>query len=452
MKHYLLLTITLLLTTNLQAAPPKPPRIITRFLWQDASTLSVHTADLLATSPLTLSPITTVANFPKLDPEKQTLVQMEASSGFILVGVRDEDDGKYQSGWVLIDTGVDEEPHGDHSHWYYRRAPKAIAQVLNDKQGNPAHLYQYDGVFYMANDKNDGFTRFDPKDLKPTDSPASIISRAAFHKGGGGHITLAAVDNKTAFSTWIDRDGENKGRVDVVRLTPKGSTDIAASFHLPTGGIHGATACAGKVFFAPSEGICWTDGVFTSQPPKVNHIDLGKDDLNESRPRRTGAFNTFQNRYVAFTSGKGESTRLHTIDATQPSLPLNTIDLAFQPDDHASSVEIIKYRQSSPLAFIFHDHEEESEVATPCKLSVIKLDPNNDGNWQDAKLEKSLEVGPSKLEGHNGHHNITFDQARRYAAFTNPGDGTLTLLSIESMSILQTLPATKSPSKIIAVP
>lgn len=49
--------------------------------------------------------------------------------------------------------------------------------------------------------------------------------------------------------------GPQKGIVDVTRIRPAGSKEIACSFALPSGVIHGATTCAGKVFFAPADGI-----------------------------------------------------------------------------------------------------------------------------------------------------------------------------------------------------
>ncbi len=93
---------------------------------------------------------------------------------------------------------------------------------------------------------------------------------------GGGHITLAAIENRVAYATWIDRQGDNLGRVDVVPL--QRDSTAGYSFHLPSGGIHGATANSGKVFFAPADGICWVYGGQVCQPnvtPTVNHLSLG---------------------------------------------------------------------------------------------------------------------------------------------------------------------------------
>ncbi len=104
------------------------------------------------------------------------MVQMQAARGMLLVGIRDDDDGKFQSGWVLIESGVVEEEHGDHSHWEYADAPRVRASALDDKQGNPAHMYVYDDVFYLANDKLNGYTRVDPSAIGPRIAPGAARS------------------------------------------------------------------------------------------------------------------------------------------------------------------------------------------------------------------------------------------------------------------------------------
>ena len=193
-------------------AGDRGPRIA-RVLWQDRDkdTLmwgEVHGGEqwIVSASP--------VKDFPKLDREKQDLVQMEHAEGHLLVGVRDNEEGKFQSGWIAVDTGVREEPHGDHSHWKFEGLPAVRGSRLDTEQGNPAHMYLYNGHFYMANDKKNGFTQLNPKDI--LSKPAKECGN--FFAGGGNHITMAAVDNAVCYSTWIDGGGPNMGRVDVVNL------------------------------------------------------------------------------------------------------------------------------------------------------------------------------------------------------------------------------------------
>ena len=84
-------------------AEDRGPRIA-RVLWQDREkdTLmwgEVHGGEqwIVSASP--------VKDFPKLDSDKQDLVQMEHAEGHLLVGVRDNEDGNFQSGWVAVERG-----------------------------------------------------------------------------------------------------------------------------------------------------------------------------------------------------------------------------------------------------------------------------------------------------------------------------------------------------------
>ncbi len=444
-----LFTIAICFTHPLHAAPPAP-RIATRVFFQDDDSRLLKWADLLlTTNELKLGPVSRVDGFPTLDGKRQSLVQMEAARGKILIGVRDDDDGHFQSGWALIDTGVDEEEHESHSHWDYVRPPRVLASVLDDKQGNPAHLYCYDEVFYLANDKLNGFTRLDPEGVTAATDPATVKSRAVFHAGGGGHITLAAIGGSVGYSTWIDREGINKGRVDVAALRSDGAGQVRYSLSLPAGGIHGATACQGKVFFAPSHGICWltADTQLQTDPQqvKIHHLSLGKDGDN---PRRTGAFTTFGS-HVAFNSGAGSRAEVGFMDATKPAIQIHRVPINMAEGNRPTGLEIVQPRKGSPLAFVFHDHS--ADVSAPNRLSLIETDPNQDGDWTDAKVALETDVGPARGEGHAGHHSVTFDADRRRAIFTNPGDATLVVIALDERRPVATFQIGGVPSKVIAV-
>ena len=66
---------------------------------------------------------------------------------------------------------------------------------------------------------------------------------------------------------------------------------------------------------------------------------------------------------------------------------------------------------------------------------MVNLDPNGDRNLSDATIVKTLEVGASQVEGHSGHHGIAFDSEGRYACITNPGDGTIWVLTLKDLTI-----------------
>lgn len=371
---------------------------------------------------------------------------MERVEEVLLVGVRDDDAGKFQSGWVAVDLGVDEMPHGDHSDFDYRNPPGLLASCLDASQGNPAHLYVYDDQFFLANDSLSGFTRFLPGALR---GPAAA-RKGTFYRGGGAHITLAAVDQKVAYSTWIPGGGPTKGQIDVVDLSRPGSESIAYSFHLPSGALHGATSNSGKVFFAPADGVDWVDADLqlekTPETVQPRHLSLGKDSESD-RPLRTGAFTCHRN-WVIFTTGRQDSSALCLVDAAvaEPrvvQLPIPTVDgLSLVPPEVTVAANGKRY------AFVFQNRKQ-GEIQE--LLTVVDLDPNGDRDFSDAVIVKTLKVGNSKVDGHYGHHSISFDQDGRFGVLTNPGDGELWILSLDDLTVIEKHQVGGMPTKILVI-
>lgn len=426
-------------------AEDRGPRVA-RLLWQDRDkdTLmwgEVHSGEkwIVSASP--------VKDFPKLDVEKQDLVQMDCAEGHLLVGVRDHDDGKFQSGWVAVDTGVREEPHGNHSHWKFISAPSVKSSRLDADQGNPGHLCLYNDHFYMANDTKNGFTQICPKDLEA--KPASDCG--VFFSGGGNHITMAAIDNSVCYATWIDGGGPNVGRVDVVNLKKPEGDNTAYTFKLPTGVIHGATANSGRVFFAPADGICWVDAdtslTGSTETIVVNHISLGKEEGAE-KPNRTGAFVNHRN-WVLFTTGGPEgksSLCLLDAKAAKPAV----IKLPIEMKDGLSLVtpEVVLASGGKRYAFLFQDRKE-GEVQE--QLTIVDLDPNGDRDLSDAKIAKTMPVPASKVAGHHGHHSVAFDSEGRLACFTNPGEGTIWVMTLRDLEVRAKSIVGGTPGAIVAI-
>ncbi len=429
------------------------PRVLTRLFVQDYETKSLKWVDVWGGTPPTLGPIEPVEGFPLLDPARQQLVQMEVVGEHLLVGVRESDEDRRANGWVLVHTGVRGVSHGDHADWTYRERPRVLARQLDGRQGNPAHLYQYDGVFYLANDERSGYTRLDPRAIRPGDDEVAIRNAAVFHPGGGRHITLAVADNRVGYAAWIDGDGPQKGRVDVTPVAAAGSPGTAYSFQLPSGGIHGAAVCQGKVFLAPADGVCWVAADlelrFRHQPRevKVHHIPLGRDPASD-RPLRTGAFTTF-GKYVLCVCGAGPTAALCLLDASQDAPQPRLVRLDMQAGNRPVAPEVIETRTGKRYAFVFHDHPQDVEAED--RLSIIHLDPDGDGDFADARVEKSLLVGPSRLEGHYGHHSIAFDADGRRAYFTNPGSGRLVVLDLQRLEPTAEYSLGGIPTKLLAV-
>lgn len=444
--------VAVLFATALGAVAAEPAaatkRAATRVFIQNPETLTLMWADLIAQEPPAFSDAKPVEGFPKLDPERQSLVQMAASSGKIMVGVRDDEDGEFQSGWILIDSGVEEEDHGDHSHWYYNQPPKVIASRLDKSQGNPAHLYCYDGVFYLANDKIGGFTRLDPKSITAEADPSAIEAMAAFHTGGNGHITLA-VAGDLAFSTWMSREEANAKRIDVTPVTAAGTKEISYSFDALSGGLHGATYQAGKVFFAPSAGINWvsvpSSPKVKPEPMVVHHLDLGADG---DKPLRTGSFTT-QDGHVLFTSGSGEASFLGVIDARAELPEVKRIELNIDPKSRAHGPAVVRTRSQGLVAFVFHDHAKGVEAANIA--TVIHLDPNRDGSFDDAIVASQITVGASQVEGHGGHHDMAFDALGRFGLIANPGDSNLQIISLADLSDAAVVKLPFVPARMLSV-
>lgn len=439
----------LALTTSVSTVEAQTIRTknMMRIFWQDRDTDQLSWADITASSQWGIQR-GWIEGFPKLDAEKQDLVQMKANNGVLVVGVRDHDDGKHQSGWVSVDTGVFEEAHGNHSHWKYGSPPKVTGQQLDTDQGNPAHLYVYENNFYLANDQKNGFSRLQPMQLKQS---AIAAGSAKFFPGGGNHITMAAVNNAIAYSSWIDGGGPNAGRVDVVSLQQGGEPKIAYSLTLPSGVIHGATANSGKVFFAPADGICWVAADYslqkTADTVQVHHLSLGQDD-EADKPLRTGAF-TNEHNWVLCTTGKAEDATLCLINAalSQPTVVKLKIPAA---DGLRLTTPETVLSLGNRYAFVFQDRTDaESEVQE--QLTVVELDPNRDRDFSDARVKATIPVGASKIDGHHGHHAIAFDAFGRNAVFTEPGEGMLNVFSLKDLRVVARFKVGGSPDSITAV-
>ncbi|MEM8736247.1 MAG: hypothetical protein AAGG44_18600, partial [Planctomycetota bacterium] len=428
----------LLLATSANAQDKA--RTYSRLFWQDSDTQTIQWGDLKRAQEWQLKG-QTLAGQPELDAERQMFVQMQRVENLALLGIRDDDDGGFSSGWFAFDSGVEQEAHGDHFHWHFSSAPKLIESKLDKEQGNPAHVYLYDEQFYIANDKKNGFTVVAPNQLGDT-----TVQSDVFFEAGGGHITLAAVGGQVAYSTWIDRAGDNMGRVDVVGLGSNQGNGY--HFHLPSGGIHGATANSGKVFFAPTDGVCWVaaDMAATSSESDVDihHISLGEN--ADGSAKRTGAF-TNAGKNVLFTiGGRSGSPELCVLDASSPKPKVSKISLPVSEGHTISTPTAIRSRTGAQFALLF---EEQPGAGEDEKLHVIALDPNRDGNFGDAELKTSLPIGKSLIEGHSGHHSA-LPISKRYVAISNPGDGTISILSTSSWQIESTLDVGGTPTRMVS--
>jgi hypothetical protein len=214
------------------------------------------------------------------------------------------------------------------------------------------------------------------------------------------------------------------------------------------------------VFFAPANGICWivADNRLSMRPGKedIHHLSLGEDG---DKPARTGAFSTLGN-HLLCVAGKGHLARLAIIRASgeQPSV-VRSIPLGVK--ERYQAVTPVAYRQpvsGKPFAFVFHDKaggDEAGSQGQADSLQIIELDPDGNGSFDDAAIAWRNDVGPSRVDGHFGHHSIAMDGNGGRAFITNSGNGTIQVFPATGMlgnkSDFTTLASGGCPSHIICV-
>jgi len=449
MKRFLITFVAIAVTCAV-AAPvhAQSGRTLARLFWQNEDDATVRWADLTKNSEGYHLDEKQIESFPDLNDDEQSLVQMQADQGVMIVGVHDDAKGTIGSGWVGIDAGVKEIPHGDHSHWNYASPPSVLHTAIDTDQGNPAHVYRYGRSFVLANDQKNGFTIASSAAIGSSGSSKTPGQAATFYKGGNGHITLAVVEDTVAYATWIAFAGEDAGRVDVVGLGP--NRDRSYHIQCPSGGLHGATVNSGKAFFAPADGVCWVtvDAEVDDDPESVavHHLSLGKD--ADDKPLRTGAF-TNLGKHVLFTAGKTDQAKLCVIDASASSPEICELAVPVEADQSLGTPIVIRSAKSGPLALMF---AESSESPDSDQLWIARLDPNGDKDFSDAALVSPIDVGLGKISGHAGHHDAVMLPGGRQLALTNPGDGSIWIVSLSDYSVVGKVPVEGTPARLMVIP
>lgn len=426
---------------NAAPAKPAPMRTQARLMWHDQETHQPKWGDLGKGESWGLN-AQTVQGWPSLADHQASIAQLAHHQTNVVAAIRDDQEGKQWSGWVAIDHGVRDEAHGDHFHSKYTDLPKVRKSKLDASQGNPAHIYVYDQQFFLANDTKNGLTVLAPNPANTSD----LVDR--FVEAGGGHITLAAIANQVAYATWIDAEGDNAGRVDVVSLA-NSPLPKRYQFRLPSGGLHGATTNNRKVFFAPSDGICWVDAdASVSKDPntiKPQYISLGTD--AEGKPLRTGAFANLGTNVLGVT-GKGKLACLFHLNAASSKPVVRKLSLPIQDNQSLTTPKTLTLGSGKSYAALFVETREE---AGKDELLLIDMDPNGDKDLGDAKITARIPVGKHKIEGHAGHHDVAFVPGKRLILVTNPGDGTIQVISLNEGKTVATLMVGGVPTHLTAM-
>jgi hypothetical protein len=436
---------TLLLLACFASSSFAKGRTVARLFWQDDASAIVRCADLKKSADGWSLSSRTIDGHPKLDDAEQSLVQMRHHDAMVVVGVRDVDDGNIGSGWFAIESGVTEEPHGDHSHWYFKNEPRVCHRLIDQSQGNPAHVYLYGDHFVLANDKRNGFTLATAKQIRQAKTSADA---SRFLEGGNGHITLAVAPQKVAYATWIAPGGDDCGRVDVIGLGNHAGKTY--SIKCPTGMLHGAALVADKAFFAPADGVCWVtvDEDLNDDPESVavHHLSLGTDD--EEKPLRTGAFSRIGN-HLVFAVGKDDHSKLCWIDGSSDQPSVSSLPIEVNEGESLTTPVTMTSRYGDTLAVMFGQNKTSPKED---RMLIVDLDPDRNGDFRDASVTKSIDIGPNQIAGHSGYHAVAMLPDRRHLVVTNPGDGTIWVVNLSDHQVTAKLSVEGTPTRVLAIP
>lgn len=432
-KHALFCTIAAAALTNgpSPAAAQMRATTITRVFWQDRETQRLSYADVTTTNQWNLKR-GWVTGIPKIDATGQSLGHMNQAGGLLALNVTGT-----SGGWVAIDSGAYEEPHGNHTHWKYNKLPATKLSNLKSDKTSGARTYVYDNQLYVTDPALNGFTRANPSAVRYGGSSAT-----RFFKGGSGKLAVAAVNNAVAYATH-----EETGQVDVVNLL-KSSSEPAYSFMLGADGVSAATANSGKVFFAHEGGISWVFAdTTTSRAADSVQIKKVTDSLASETPM--AAVNSFANQrnWIVFTDAANSTVCLVNAAAQNPQVvrvPIET-DKGLMLSDPSVVLSLGKR-----YAFVFQERTDAAQEIQE-QLTVIELDPNRDRDFSDARVKVSIPVGASRVSGGDGHHGICFDAYGRHAIITDPVDGILSVMSVQKMAIVARFQVGGSPDRIMAV-
>ena len=419
-----------------------------RLFWVDQSTQKLTWGDVVTTDKWALN-TSTVDGFPEMDSKANRLSPLVGRNGMVVAGISGTADDKKKGRWVAIDSGVYQEPHGNHFHWKYTGRPTVTQTINEERQGRASRVSFVGEQLYLLGDK--GFSTDNLNNLRIRG--AATGTRKFFPATNWPVSQSTFVDNVVGYSAWDDSDGEHAGQVDVIKLAD--STKPAYSFKLPSGDVSVTTFNSDKVFFAHKDTISWVTPdrscSLGSDNVKVNQVNPANQDLKLESPPAT--FVNERN-WVTFTTGKGESSKLCMIDAASPTPTVIALPIKVNEGLQLSAPKTI-LSLGKRYAFIFHQRSKPAgEGATDDikeQLTIVELDPNRDMRFDDARIAKTIPVGKSLIKDDAGHHQVSFDAYGRFAVFTNPGDGTLSVMTMQDLQVRVNFKVDGVPTQIVAV-
>jgi len=436
-RHYFLL-IALLIAAVVPCATVdgqnQRKKTITRVFWQDLESGKLAYADLATTDKWHINR-GWVQGFP--ESESQQLGPMEQISKTVVVSINsDETTGKGKI--VGIDSGVIQQPHGNHFHWIYSSLPQARSVQPFDGAARNAMAINNQYYFGLSDQR---FVAADPNQLMQGNTNSLRTLTAGGEKG-----CIAVSNNGVGYATWNDTEGDHAGQVDVVNLYNPNAP--ASSFRIGSGGISAVTVNSGKAFFLHDKGLSWTNVNQQFSANGANQNTPADNPVANSEPgsELSGLIN--ERNWVLYTAN-GEQPALCMCNAASSQPAVIKLPIPVEQGLRLSAPKT-KLSLGKRFAFAFLEREDPgSEVKE--QLVVVELDPNRDFDFSDARIAKQIPIDSSKIDGDRGHHQICFDAFGRFAVFTNPGDGLLSVMTLNDLVVRVRFRVGGVPDRIVAV-
>ena len=416
----------------------------TRVFWVDNSSQKLFWGDIVTTDKWSLK-TGLVEGFPeKAELPFDRIGPLFENNGLLVAGLSHVKPESKTGRWCVVDSGVSQQPHGNHFHWNYTARPSSVRTFGDDRQGSTVHLNVCNDQFYLLGDF--GYV---------TDRASNLRTTGASHLGQSFRFSertinqMAVVENVVGYFASRDSEGDQADQIEVVNLT--NSAKAAYSFKLASGRVAGITANSGKVFFADQNAVSWITPDLTcslsSEQVKPKVIRKSNNQPFELADSPIEFVN--ERNWVIFTTGSGKSSKLCMIDAAAASPSVTVLPLKLGKGFRLSRPSTV-LSLGKRYAFIFQERLEAESNAQE-KLMIVELDPNRDMQFQDASLAKTISVGLADTPSSGESRGVCFDDYGRFAVFTDPGAGTLSVISLHDLMLRVNFKVGGRPTEIVAV-
>lgn len=409
-------------------------KVIMRVFWRDGETNQLSFADITTTNRWNMKR-GWVTGFPKMQ-SGQSIGDMHQAAGAVMVGVNRDADGA-NGGWVAIDSGAFEQPHGNHNHWMYTNSPQVRNSQLTSGKNGATNVRVSDNQLLVMEQGTAEVTQANPNQLKSNGG-----AQPSRFSAGGKDIRMTTVNGIIGYAASTSSADES---VQVKVLDLRSATPVEKySFVLPCHSVSAATTNSGRVYFATDEGIFWllADTSLTKTAESVVFQKI------ETRTQTSHFEN--QKNWLLFTEVGETDSSLCMVNTLQQQPAIQRLPISVSEGLRLSDPSTVLCL-GRRYAYLFQD-AVATESPQSEKLTVVELDPNRDGDFRDAMVKSTVDVGASKpAEDGGGRHHVSFDAFGRHAVITNPGDGLIMVMTVRDSKIVANFKVGGAPDQIVAV-